>query len=157
MKKIDPSSIESITILKDQDALLKYGVIGKREIIKITTKKFALSSHADTIPSKVFTKVEKSPSFPGGHEAWLRYITKAIRIKIDSLTEADYGTCLLRFIVNADGTVSNVKATTMKGTKLAEISINAIRQGPRWIPATQNGHTVAAYRLQPVSLTNPDH
>ncbi len=58
MEEIDPSSIESIIVLTNQDSLLKYGVSGKKGIIKVTTKKFALSSHADTIPNKIFTKVE---------------------------------------------------------------------------------------------------
>ena len=60
--------------------------------------------------------------------------------------------------MNTDGSVSNVEATTMEGTQLARVSINAIKDGPKWIPASQNGHTVASYRLQPVTLTNPaDH
>ena len=63
---------------------------------------------------------------------------------------------MVKFIVNTDGTISYVEATTMKKTKLAEIAINAIRTGPKWMPATQNGQTVAAYRLQPVTLSNPD-
>ena len=48
------------------------------------------------------------------------------------------------------------EATTMKGTKLAEVAVNAIRKGPNWTPAQQNGRYVNAYRLQPVTLTNPD-
>jgi protein TonB len=44
----------------------------------------------------------------------------------------------------------------MKGTKLAEVAVNAIRNGPKWIPAQQNGRQVNAYRLQPVTLQNPD-
>jgi periplasmic protein TonB len=52
--------------------------------------------------------------------------------------------------------VSDVQATTMKGSKLAEVAVNAIRKGPKWIPAQQNGRMVNAYRLQPVTLTNPD-
>jgi protein TonB len=81
---------------------------------------------------------------------------KEIQASIDSFTNADFGTCLLKFIVNSDGTVSNIQATTMNGTHLAKISIAAIKNGPKWIPATQNGRTVAAYRIQPVTLSNPD-
>ena len=44
----------------------------------------------------------------------------------------------------------------MKGTELAKVAMNAIKNGPKWIPATQNGHTVACYRLQPVTLSTPD-
>ena len=81
---------------------------------------------------------------------------RAIQQEIDEFTETDYGTCIVKFIVDKTGKVSQVEATTMKGTKLAEIATNAIRRGPNWTPAQQNGRYVNAYRLQPVTLTNPD-
>ena len=107
-------------------------------------------------PDKVFTKVEIEASFPGGPSAWQRYVQKAIQADIDEFTESDYGTCVVRFIVDRSGNVSDVQATTMKGSKLAEVAVNAIRKGPKWNPAQQNGRQVNAYRLQPVTLTNPD-
>jgi protein TonB len=107
-------------------------------------------------PDKVFTKVEIEASFPGGLQAWSRYVSRAITSHIDEFSESDYGTCVVRFIVDRTGKVSDVQATTMKGTKLAEIAVNAIRNGPKWIPAQQNGRQVNAYRLQPVTLQNPD-
>ena len=105
---------------------------------------------------KVFTKVEIEASFPGGAGAWTKYVTRAIEADIDEFTDADYGTCIVKFIVDKTGKVSQVEATTMKGTKLAEIATNAIRKGPNWTPAQQNGRYVNAYRLQPVTLTNPN-
>ncbi len=105
---------------------------------------------------KVFTKVEIEAQFPGGAGAWTKYVTRAISSNIDEFTEGDYGTCVVKFIVSKDGSISNVEATTMKGTKLAEIATNSIRKGPKWTPAQQNGRYVNAYRLQPVTLTNPD-
>jgi len=113
-------------------------------------------SQNDTIPDKIFTKVENEAEFPGGKEAWTKYIVSKVKASADSLTDKDYGTCLVKFIVNTDGSVSEAEATTMKDTKLAEVALNAIRTGPKWIPATQNNHVVASYRLQPVTLSNPD-
>jgi protein TonB len=107
-------------------------------------------------PDKVFTKVEIEASFPGGPGKWAQYVQRAISAEIDEFTESDYGTCVVRFIVDRNGVVSDVQATTMKGSKLAEVAVNAIRKGPKWIPAQQNGRMVNAYRLQPVTLTNPD-
>ncbi len=104
----------------------------------------------------VFTKVEKEAEFPGGAGAWTKYVTKAIQSNQDEFTEADFGTCTVKFIVSKDGTVSSVEAISMKGTKLAEVAVNAIRKGPKWNPANQNGRPVNAYRLQPVTVTNPD-
>ncbi len=105
---------------------------------------------------KVFTKVEIEASFPGGASAWTKYVTRAIESNQDEFTESDFGTCVVKFIVDKTGKVSAVEATTMKGSKLAEVATNAIRKGPNWTPAQQNGRYVNAYRLQPVTVTNPD-
>lgn len=105
---------------------------------------------------KVFTKVEIEATFPGGAGAWTKYVTRAITEHQDEFGEGDFGTCVVKFIVDKSGKVSQVEATTMKGSKLAEIATNAIRKGPNWTPAQQNGRYVNAYRLQPVTLTNPD-
>ena len=107
-------------------------------------------------PDKIFTKVEIEATFPGGPSAWQRYVTRAIEAGQDEFTESDYGTCIVKFVVDKNGTVSDVQATTMKGSKLAEVAVNAIRKGPKWTPAQQNGRQVNAYRLQPVTLTNPN-
>jgi hypothetical protein len=159
MKKINPNKIESISILTGESAKKIYGKKGKNGIIQIKMKPFNVKPvtgiQQDTIPGKVFTKVENEASFPGGQSTWLKYITRQIQASIDTFTNVDYGTCVVRFIVNTDGSVSDVKATTMQGTKLAQIAVKAIKEGPKWIPASQNGHTVASYRLQPVTLINP--
>jgi TonB-dependent SusC/RagA subfamily outer membrane receptor len=115
-----------------------------------------INNTTDTIPDKIFTKVENEAEFPGGKEAWTKYIVSKVKASVDSLNDKDFGTCVVKFIVNTDGSVSEVEATTMKDTKLAEVAMNAIRTGPKWIPATQNDHVVASYRLQPVTLSNPE-
>ena len=103
----------------------------------------------------VFMGVEIDATFPGGPGAWTKYVSRAVQGYIDEFSESDYGTCMVKFIVDKTGKVSHVEATTMKNTKLAEIAINAIRKGPDWIPAQQNGRLVNAYRFQPVTFTNP--
>jgi TonB-dependent SusC/RagA subfamily outer membrane receptor len=156
LEKITPTNIESITVLKREGAIKKYGNKAKDGSIEIITKKNStMRSVIDTIPGKIFTKVEEDAQFPGGPAAWQKYITRAIVASIDTFTEKDFGTCVVRFIVDQNGKVSDVKATTMQGTMLASISVNTIMKGPNWIPAKQNGHTVASYRLQPVTLANP--
>ena len=119
-------------------------------------KRIVKNTSSDSIPDKVFTKVENEASFPGGQQAWIKYISRKIQASIDSFTNKDYGTCVVKFIVNTDGSISNVEATTMKDTYLADIALNAVKTGPKWIPATKNGRVVAAYRLQPITLTDPE-
>ncbi len=34
----------------------------------------------------------------------------------------------------------------MQGTRLAEEAVKALKKGPRWVPAKQNGHIVTSYK-----------
>lgn len=113
----------------------------------------------DTIPgndSRIFTKVEQEAQFPGGAAGWHKYLSVMLIENMGKLTDEDYGTCIVKFIVKTDGSIHDVNATTMRGTHLALLAVDAIQNGPKWIPAQQNGHYVNAYRLQPVTLKKPD-
>lgn len=143
--KIDYKTVEGI---KNPDYINPPKEILGSQVIAIPVKKRNEDS--------VFYKVEIDASFPGGASEWTRYVTKKIQINLDEFIEADFGTCIVKFIVDKTGKVSQVEAATMKGTKLAEIAVNAIRKGPDWIPALQNGSYVNAYRLQPVTLNKQD-
>ncbi len=105
---------------------------------------------------KTFSKVEVEASFPGGPAAWTKYITKYMQDYVSEFKRKDYGTCIVRFIVDRRGHISDVEATTMKKSRLAKVAVEAIENGPKWIPAQQNGKTVNAYRLQPVTLAFAD-
>lgn len=101
----------------------------------------------------ILDKVDQIAEFPGGAKAWLRYVEQEIQKHIDELTDAEFsGTVEVQFIVNKQGKVSDVKALTNPGTKLAEIAVEAIKNGPDWVPAMINGRAVSSYRKQPVTF-----
>lgn len=99
-----------------------------------------------------YLTVEIEASFPGGISEWSKYLKRTIERHSDEFTSSDYGTCLIRFVVDKEGNVSDVKALTMQHSKLSELAVQAIKKGPRWIPAIQNGHKVNAYRTQPITM-----
>lgn len=112
---------------------------------------------------KVFQKVEIDAEFPGGVKGWTRYVTREIERNIDELQDdGRSGTVVVLFIVDREGAVSEVRALPCSeagvgnclppNSKLAEIAVNAIRKGPKWKPAVQNGRNVKAYRRQPVTF-----
>ncbi len=59
---------------------------------------------------------------------------------------------IVRFIVSKDGSISDVQAETKFGHGMEEEAIRAIKKGPRWTPAIQNGRNVNAYRRQPITF-----
>lgn len=108
-------------------------------------------------PNQVFTKVEVEAQFPGGEGKWNQYVQREVEKNIDDLVDdGQAGTCEVQFIVDKEGNVSNVEALTMKGSKLAEVAVNAIKRGPKWIPAIQNGRQVKAWRRQKITFRLPD-
>jgi protein TonB len=112
---------------------------------------------------KVFQKVEVDAEFPGGNASWTKYVTREIERNMDELQEdGKSGTVVVLFIVDKEGAVSEVRSLPCSeagvpnclgpGTKLAEVAVSAIKKGPKWKPAVQNGRNVKAYRRQPVTF-----
>ena len=105
----------------------------------------------DTNYDQTFTKVEVDAEFPGGNSAWTKYLQRNLRNDLD----APPGTyrVVVQFIVDKEGNISDVKALTNFGHGMEEEAIRAIKKGPKWIPAIQNGRQVKAYRSQPITFT----
>jgi len=100
----------------------------------------------------IYRKPQVPPSFPGGAQEFVRYISRKITINIANFKKNDNGTCLVQFVVDTNGNVTNVKALTMEDSKLAKVAIEAILKGPKWIPGEDNRRKVNAYLIQPVTL-----
>ncbi len=137
-------NIRSMNILGKEN---RYGEKGKHGVVEVVTYQPVMQD------DKIFVKAEKEAAFPGGEKAWKQYIQKHLS-KNEELLKQDNkkGTCVVQFIVDTEGELSNIEALTMKGSKLADISVDLIANGPKWIPAQQNGHIVKAYRRQAVSF-----
>lgn len=158
LKTLDPNSIESISVFKGETAITRYGLAARNGAIEVTTKAAAQTA---AVPAndddKIFTKVEIEAAFPGGDAGWNEYVRKTITAHMDELQAAKKsGTCEVQFVVDKNGVVSNVQALSMQGTVLGDLCVNAIKRGPLWVPAQQNGHTVKSYRRQKVTFQMPD-
>jgi hypothetical protein len=63
-------------------------IIGTNVIAKPTIK----NSDENT-----FIPIEKEAAFPGGEQAWQKYLQKAIQRQSDEFSDKDYGTCIVKF------------------------------------------------------------
>ncbi|MFT3910414.1 MAG: energy transducer TonB [Ferruginibacter sp.] len=104
--------------------------------------------------NKIFTKVEVEAAFPGGDAAWRRYLTNNLNADAPVEGGAPDGTytVIVRFIVSKDGSISDVQAETNFGYGMEAEAVKAIKKGPKWTPANQNGRQVNAYRRQPITF-----
>jgi len=103
---------------------------------------------------KVFTKVENEAQFPGGQQAWIRYLQKNLNANAPVDNGAPPGTyqVIVKFIVSKDGSISDVNAETKHGFGMEDEAVKIIKRGPKWTPALQNGRNVNAYRRQPITF-----
>jgi TIR domain/Gram-negative bacterial TonB protein C-terminal len=103
---------------------------------------------------KIFTKVEVEARFAGGVDAWRSYLRK----NLNGNTPVDLGakrgkyTVIVKFVVSKDGSLSDVTCENNPGYGMCQEALRVIKGCPNWIPATQNGRYVNAYRRQPITF-----
>jgi len=116
------------------------------------------NEHLKKDTSKSFNLVEVEAEFPGGSEAWKKHIIKNIDFPdlVMNLKRPQKGTVMIQFIVCSDGEVCSVEALNSFHPLMDLIAVNAIRKGPHWKPAMQNGRMVKAWRRQPITFVVSD-
>ena len=104
--------------------------------------------------TSIFHKVEIEASFPGGVPEWTSYLMKNLHANVPIRNKAPEGVYMVvvRFIVAKDGSISNALAETAHGYGMEKEVLRIIKRGPKWIPASQDGRLVNAYRRQPVTF-----
>lgn len=158
MSSLLPEQIKSVNILKDSIAVTKYGPQGKAGVIDISMKEEHIKDISITeVPGDydvIFDKVEIEASFPGGNQAWRKYLERNVNGSVPADNNAPTGiyTVIVQFIVDKQGYISDIRPLTKNGYGTEEEVIKAIKKGPRWTPAIQNGRIVKAYRKQPVTF-----
>lgn len=87
--------------------------------------------------------VETMPSFRGGDLNKFRlWVQNKINYPQEAIDKKIQGRVFLTFIIEADGSVSNV--TVVKGLHpiIDSVAVKAIRESPRWSPGRQRGQPV---------------
>lgn len=143
----------------DKKAIELYGPDAKAGVMiihngKITDTELELKEATKPEADKVFSKVEIEAAFPGGMDAWRKYLERNLDGQVPAKNKAPKGvySILVQFIVMSDGNIGEVQALTHQGFGMEEEAIKIIKKGPKWIPAVQNGKQVSAYRKQPITF-----
>ena len=90
----------------------------------------------------VFDVVEVMPQFPGGQIAMLKYIMENIKYPEQAMKEGIQGRVTVRFIVEKDGSISDVKPVLSVHPLLNKEAVRVVESMPKWTPGKQNGKPV---------------
>ena len=86
-----------------------------------------------------YNEVYYQPVFPGGFSQFLNYVMKNYKIPdVEGLN----GIVKIDFVIEKDGTLSNIKIITDLGEGTGEEAIRVLLKCPAWTPAEKDGKRV---------------
>ena len=91
---------------------------------------------------KNFEELDEEPSFPGGTDSLYAFLARNIKYPADANEKGIEGRVYVSFIVETDGTFSNVKILRDIGGGCGKEAVRVIKLMPKWIPGTQRGRPV---------------
>jgi protein TonB len=102
--------------------------------------------------NKIFTAVEQEPTPVGGIQKFYDYLGKNIRYPAVAKENNIQGKVFLTFVVEKDGSITDVKVLRGIGSGCDEEAVRVLRNAPKWKPGIQNGRPVRVQYQVPVSF-----
>ena len=158
MDALDEKRIDHINVLKGKAATEIYGAEGKNGVIEIKTKKPVLldaivKTEAQTEPDdKPFDVVEQMPSFPGGKEALMKFISENVKYPKEAEEKGLQGRVVVRYIIEKDGSISEVEIAKSVNEYLDAEAVRVVNAMPKWKPGKQKGENVRVKYTLPISF-----
>ena len=161
VKALDPKTIDHIDVLKDKASTELYGEEGKNGVIIITTKNAVKSDDIDvkvvnmeteTVDSEPLDVVEKMPEYPGGIEAFMKFLSENIHYPEVASKAGVQGRVLVNFIVEKDGTISNIHVIQKVNEYLDAEAVRVVGAMPKWTPGMHEGKAVRVKYTVPITF-----
>jgi periplasmic protein TonB len=103
---------------------------------------------------RIFEKVEIEARV--NMQAWRKHLENNLLPYIENAARRNMKpgqyTVNIRFLVEKDGSISDVKALNDPGFGLAQGAVRVVRTGPKWDAGEVNGRKVRSYHTQPITF-----
>ena len=108
--------------------------------------------HTTTVnKDSVYQDVDQWPSFPGGEEMLMKYITKNLHYP-ESAIKNNAGRLTISFIVEKDGTLSHIEIIRCNDENLSVEGVRLIKSMPKWEPGKKDGNIVRVKYILPINV-----
>ena len=102
--------------------------------------------------SHVFDVVDLRPTFPGGQEALLTWLSSNIHYPPIAEEKGIQGKVVVSFVIEPDGSISNVTVVHGVDQSLDEEAVRVVKSMPKWNPGKQNGQAVRVKYNLPITF-----
>jgi len=106
----------------------------------------------EVVEQEIFQIVEEMPSYPGGEAKLMEYVAKNIKYPQIARETGIQGRVFVGFVVEPDGSVSNVKVLRGIGGGCDEEAMRVVKSMPKWKPGKQRGKAVRVSYMLPVNF-----
>ncbi|WP_080058008.1 energy transducer TonB [Spirosoma aerolatum] len=113
------------------------------------------NAHGQTIhktDTTVYTIVESAPAFPGGSKSLTGYLQAMVRYPSTAQKEKIKGRVFVSFIVEKDGSLTDIRLLKELGYGCDEESIRAVQAMPCWEPGKQSGEPIRVKYYLPIAF-----
>jgi len=106
----------------------------------------------EVVEQEIFKIVEEMPSFPGGEAKLMEYVAKNVKYPQIARETGIQGRVFVNFVVEPDGSVSNVSVLRGIGGGCDEEAMRVVKNMPKWKPGKQRGKPVRVQYMLPVNF-----
>lgn len=158
LKRLNLVEKVSIFILKKHMAN-KFGVFVFLIIVGLAHKVNAQTVKKNSDDSVRIPKgpstIQLMPAFPGGVAGYSSFLRSNIHYPPAALNKKVQGMAFIQFIVEKDGSLSNIKLMKDPGEDLGAEAVRIIKLSPKWSPGKDNDVTVRVQMTVPVMFVLP--
>ena len=90
----------------------------------------------------VYDTVEQMPEFPGGMPAMIEFLQTNLKYPSDAKKQNVGGRVLVMFVVETDGSISNVRLAKKVFPSLDAEAVRVVKAMPKWNPGKEKGKPV---------------
>ncbi|MBW6460037.1 MAG: TonB family protein [Bacteroidales bacterium] len=112
-----------------------------------------VEDEADHEETTIFMVVESMPVFPGGEANLYKFLAENIKYPQMAKESGIQGRVFVTFVVERDGSVTDVRVLRGIGGGCDEEAIRVVRNMPKWTPGKQRNKAVRVQYNLPVKFT----
>jgi TonB family protein len=99
---------------------------------------------------EIFDVVETQPNPPGGMAGWNQYLAQNLQYPAQARRMGIEGTVIVVFVVNLDGSISDVEVLRGIGGGADEEAIRVVQNSPLWEPGKQRDRVLNTRMILPI-------
>ena len=154
-EKVELKAIESLKLNTPIGPVTQEGISAPTGTGSTMGSKEGVVGATSNGPGEVYNSavVQNYPEFIGGMAAWAKFVQRNLRYPINAVNQNIQGKVYLSFVVEKDGSISDVTVLKGIGGGCDEEAVRVIKSSPRWKPGKQGNENVRVRYNMPIGFS----